>query len=246
MQMRDALRQVPAGTLAQHLAAASPIAPAQAEALVRAAMAEFAWQIETATLSRGGLADLVEALGRVDGETYVGNGRLFLDETPRRDGEEILALLVGSEERSGALAARAASQCGADAGKIASMLPQLAVAAIGWLAQRCNTRLNPILAQVPPLGRLGRGSPHADLAGILRRRCGAGSYSPRALPRAVHRAIAGAAGSRAVGLAGWYVRFMFGRRAARALRGMTRWALAPAPVVNPEGRHMLGRAEPPP
>jgi hypothetical protein len=245
MQMPDALRQMPAGTLAQHLAAASAIAPAQAEALVRAAMAEFAWQVETAALSRGGLADLVEALGRVDGAACVGNGRLFLEETPRRDGEEILALLVGTEERSLALAARAASQCGADAGEIAAMLPHLAVAAIGNLARRCDTRLKPILAQVPPLGRLGRGSRHADLAGILRRRCGAGSYSPRGLPRAVRRAIAGVAGSRAFDLAGWYVRFLFGRRLARALRGMARRSLAPAPVVNLEGRHMLGRAEPP-
>ena len=246
MQMRDTLRQAQAGTLAQHLAAACPIAPAQAEALVHAAMAEFAWQVETAALSRGGLADLVEALGRVDGATYVGNGRLFLDEAPRLDGEEILARLIGTEERSRALAGRAASQSGADAGEIATMLPHLAVAAIGGLAQRCNTRLKPILAQVPPLGRLSRGSVHADLAGILRRRCGAGSYSPRALPRAVRRAIAGAAASRAFDLAGWYVRFMFGRRLARSLRGMARWSLAPAPVVNLDGRHMPGRAEPPP
>jgi hypothetical protein len=228
MQMHDTLRQMQAGTLAEHLAAACPIAPAEAEAVVRAVMAEFAWQVETAALSRGGLADLLEALGRVDGAAYVGNGRLFLDEAPRRDGEETLARLVGTEERSRALAARAASQCGADAGEIAAMLPHLAVAAVGGLAQRCNARLKPILAQVPPLGRLSRGSLYADLAGILRRRCGAGSYSPRALPRAVRRAITGAAASRTFDLAGWYVRFMFGRRLARSLRGMARRSLAHA------------------
>jgi hypothetical protein len=246
MSMHDTLRQVQPGTLARLLAAASPIAPAQAEALVRAAMAEFAWRVETAALSRGGLADLVEALGRVDGAAYVANGRLFLDETPRRDGEETLARLVGTEERRRALAARAASECGADAGEIAAMLPRLAVAAVGDLAQRCNARLASVLAQVPPLGRLSRGSLHVDLAGILRRRCGAGSHSPRALPRAVRRAITGAAASRAFGLAGWYVRFMFGRRVARVLRGMARWSLAPAPVVNLDRRHMLWQAEPPP
>jgi hypothetical protein len=226
MQMHDTLRQVQTGTLAEHLAAAGPIAQAEAEALVRAVMAEFAWQVETAVLSRGGLADLLEALGRVDGAAYVGNGRLFRDDTPRRDGEEILARLVGTEERSRALAARAASQCGADAGEIAAMLPLLAAAAVGSLAQRCNNRLKPILAQVPPLGTLSRGSLHADLAGILRRRCGAGCYSPRALPRAVRRAITGAAASRAFGLPAWYVRFMFGRRLANALRGMARWSPA--------------------
>jgi hypothetical protein len=222
MQVHDAVRQVQAGTLAEHLAAACPITPAEAEALVHAAMAEFAWQVETAALSRGGLADLIEALGMVDGAAYVGNGRLFVDETPRRDGEKILARLVGTEERSRALAARTASQCGANAGEIAAMLPHLAVAAVGGLAQRCNTRLKPVLAQVPPLGRLSRGSLHADLAGILRRRCGAGAYSPRALPRAVRRAITGAAAARAFGLAGWYVRFMFGRRLASTLRGLAR------------------------
>lgn len=226
MQMHDTLRQVQAGTLAEHLAAASPIAPAEAEAVVRAVMAEFAWQVETAALSRGGLANLLEALGRVDGAAYVGNGGLFLDEAPRRDGEEILARLVGTEERSRALAARAASQCGADAGEIAAMLPHLAVAAVGSLAQRCNARLKPILAQVPPLGRLSRGSLHADLAGILRRRCGAGFYSPRTLPRAVRRAITGAAASRTFGLPAWYVRFMFGRTLARSLRGISHRSMA--------------------
>jgi hypothetical protein len=224
MQMHDALARPQAGALAEQLAAACTMAPALAEAVQRAVIPEFAWRVETAALSRGGLADLVEALGRVDRAGYAKAGGLFLDEAARRDGEEILARLLGTKDASRAVAARVARQCGVDAGQIAGLLPHLAVAAMAGLALRCNAGLAGILAQVPPLGRLSRGSPHADLAAILRRRCGAGAYSPRALPRAVRRAIAGGAASRGRGTAVWYVRFMIGRRAARLLRSIARWS----------------------
>jgi hypothetical protein len=223
MQWRDTLRQVQEGSLVEQMAAACGIAPAEAGAALRGVMPELAWHVETAMLSRGGLADLVEALGRVDRAAYLAGGSLLLDEAARRDGEAILAQLLGTKDAGRMLAARAAGQCRVDADAIATMLPHLAVAAVGGLAGGCNARLAGVLAQVPPLGRLGRGSPHADLAAILRRRCGAGVYSPRALPRAVRRAIAGAAASPGRRAAAWYMRFLVGRRMGRLLRRVGLW-----------------------
>jgi hypothetical protein len=85
------------------------------------------------------------------------------------------------------------------------MLPGLAAVAMATLAVRAKSGLGEILARTPPLGRLSRGSPHADLADILRRRCGAGPYSPRALPRIVRRTVARAGGFASRGGVAWYL-----------------------------------------
>jgi hypothetical protein len=101
--------------------------------------------------------------------------------------------------------ARAARQCRLAPARVRAMLPGLAAVAMAALAVRARSGLGEILAKVPPLGRLSRGNAHADLAGILRRRCGAGPYSPRALPRAVRRVLARAAGFPARGPIAWYL-----------------------------------------
>jgi hypothetical protein len=218
MQMHDTLRQAQAGSLRDELAAAFAIAPGQADAVMRAVMPELAWHVQKNTLSRGGLADLVEALGSGHHVAYLSAGNVFRDEAARADGNAILGHLLGSKDASRTLAARAARQSGLASSKVAAMLPHLAAVAMGGLALRAQSSLGEIVAQVPPLGRLSRGNAHADLAGILRRHCGAGRYSPRALPRAVHRAITRAAGFRSRSVVGWYVRFMVGRSAARLVR----------------------------
>jgi len=232
MQMQDTLGR--AGSLNDQVAIAHGIAPAQADAMMRAVMPEFAWHMQTAALSRGGLADLVEALGHAHRAGYLTGARVSLDEAARGDGEAILARLLGTKDASRTLAARAAGQCGVDAAQITSMLPHLAVIAVGGLALRSNADFGAVLAQVPPLGRLSRGSSHADLADILRRRCGAGAYSPRALPRAIRRAIAPAAAVASRSILVWYVRFMVGRPTARLLRSMV---LSRGPIASVPAGH---------
>jgi hypothetical protein len=186
-------------------------------------MPELAWQLETMALSRGGLADVVELLGGDHGAALLASGDSFRGEA----GKDILARVLGTSAASRTLAARAARYCGVEADTIGAMLPHLAVAVVGGLALRANADLAAILAQVPSLGRLSRGSPHADLAGILRRGCGAGAHSPRALPRTVRRAIAGGLPSR--GVIVWYLRFMVGRRAGRLLRRIVLLSRGPLP-----------------
>ena len=225
--MHDALGQVQAQSPIDRLAAAFAVAPAEAAAAMRVLMPEFAWHLQTMTLSRGGLADLVETLGGDHRAAYLTAGTDWRNEAARRTGEAILARLLGTKDASRMLAARAARQCGLEAKTIAAMLPHLVVIAIGGLALRARSGLAAILAQVPPLGRLSRGGPHADLAGILRRRCGAGAYSPRALPRAVRRALA-AGGFPGRNVIVWYLGFMAGRRAVRVLRNLVLWLGHPA------------------
>jgi hypothetical protein len=220
MQMHDTLQSVQGETVAARLATAFDITPAEAEAVMRAVMPELDWRFKTATLSRGGLADLVEALGNGDPARCLDRADLLRDETLRAYGTGVLAHLLGSKDRSRTLAARAARQCRVEARLVRRMLPGLAAVAMATLAVRARSGLSEILAKLPPLGRLSRGSPHADLADILRRRCGAGPYSPRALPRAVRRTIARAAGFTPRGAAAWYATALV-RLPWRTLRPLT-------------------------
>jgi hypothetical protein len=218
--MHDALRHTQTASLVDELAAAFAIAPPRAAAVLRAVAPEFAWYLQKNTLSRGGLADLVAALGSGHHVGYLSGGKALADTAARGDGGAILGHLLGSRHASRGLAARVARTSGVGAAKVEAMLPHLAAITMGSLALRAQAGLGEILAQAPSLGRLSCGNPHGDLAGILRRRCGAGRYSPRALPRAVRRTIGQAAGFPSRSVLVWYVRFMVGRNAAHLVRAM--------------------------
>src|SRR5262245_63895403 len=110
--MHDTLRQVQAGSLRDELAAAFAVSPSQADALMRSVMPELTWHLQRNTLSRGGLADLVEALGSGHHAAYLSTGKVFGDAAAKADGNAILGHLLGSKDASRALAARAARQSG--------------------------------------------------------------------------------------------------------------------------------------
>jgi hypothetical protein len=100
------------------------------------------------------------------------------------------------------------------------MLPSLAALAMASLALRASG-LSAILKVIPPLGRAAEGNPLADLAGILRRRCGVGPYAARRLRKLVRRELAAAGGFRGGGVASWYVQRMFARPLLHALQRAT-------------------------
>jgi hypothetical protein len=91
---------------------------------------------------------------------------------------------------------------------VRSMLPGLAAVAMGRLAGRANGSLGEVLGVVPPLGRWSRGDPHADLADILRRGCGAGPYARGKLRRVVRGVLARAGGFKPRGAVRWYMHFL--------------------------------------
>ena len=112
------------------------------------------------------------------------------------------------------------------------MLPGLAVTAMVALAARARQGLGEILGVLPPLGRRSRGSPHADLADILRRGCGAGPYAPARLRRVVRQSIARAAHFPARSALGWYLQFMLVRPLWRPLRAFLVRALLARPAAS--------------
>jgi uncharacterized protein DUF937 len=218
MQMQDTLRHIHGGPAVAVLAEAFAVAPTEADATLRAVMGEMAWHLERNTLSRGGLADLVEALGSGHHARYLDDANALRNEMVRTDGNAVLRHVLGTKDRSRALAARAAREAGLTGLTVASMLPALAVIAMARVAAGAKNGLGEVLAVMPSLGRWSSGSPHADLADILRRGCGAGPYAPAKLRRVVRRAIARAAGFPPRGALRWYLQFMLIRPASRPVR----------------------------
>ena len=98
------------------------------------------------------------------------------------------------------------------------MLPALAAVTMGGLAARASGSLGEVLRVMPSLGRWSRGEPHADLADILRRGCGAGPYGPVKLRRVVRRALARAGGFRPRGPLRWYLHFMLAKSVLQPMR----------------------------
>jgi hypothetical protein len=223
MQMGDALRQAQGGqvqgeSVADALAKTYAISPVQARAVMRAVEPQLTWALETLSLNRAGLADLVELVGHLDKAAYPGSANLFQDEAARTDGNRVLALLLGAGDARTMLSIGVAGRTGVGESAVSAMLPGLAALTLATLAARAKHTLGALLARMPSLGRWSKGSPHADLADILRRGCGGGPHSGRQLPRVVRRCLAHAGRFGGLGALGWYVRFMLLRPAAKALR----------------------------
>jgi uncharacterized protein DUF937 len=212
MQMHDALRHTPGGAALADLAATFSVTTEQVAAAMQVVGAELAWHIEKNTLSRCGLADLVEAVGAAAHAKLL-EGADFRGEAMRAEGNAILGNILGSKHRSRALAARAARRAGLTAATVQAMLPGLAVVTMAGLAARARTGLRKVLSVMPPQGRWSRGSPHADLADILRRGCGAGPYPRAKLRRVVRGAVVGGGSFRPRGAVRWYLGFMLARPA---------------------------------
>jgi len=223
VQMQDALRQAQGGSAADTLVKSYDISPAQARSVVRAVGPAFAWALETASLNRGGLADLVEAVGQIDKVKFGSN--LFHDDAALAHGDRILDRLIGPADARATLAAKIAGRAGVNEDTVAAMLPGLAVLTLATLASRARSTLGALLAVMPSLGRWSKGSPHADLADILRRRCGGGPYASRQLFRVVRRRLARAGGFGSFGAIGWYARYMLLRPASMAMRPLVDRAL---------------------
>ncbi len=121
--MQDTPNYVQAGAAAAVLVEAFQITPAQADAALRSVQSEFAWHLERNTLSRRGLADLVQALGSGHHAQSLGSSDIAHDVEVRADGDAILAHILGTEDRSRALAARICRATRLSDPAVTSMLP---------------------------------------------------------------------------------------------------------------------------
>ncbi len=109
---------------------------------------ELVYNIERNTLSNGGLAELVRAIGD-------GHHLRYLEEPDRlqsaesvADGIAILSHVTGSKHASRKIAARAARESGLDASTIEKMLPIFAAVMMGGLDKQTRGPLADIMGQL--------------------------------------------------------------------------------------------------
>ena len=114
MAIFDTLKQAQGGQALAELGKANGISAAQAGAVVAAVLPELTRAVERNTLSRGGLADFVQALGQGHHRAYLNNPALYKHPGAVADGNAILDHLVGSKDASRGIADRAARTTGVD------------------------------------------------------------------------------------------------------------------------------------
>lgn len=107
--------------------------------------------LERNTLSRGGLADLVEAIGDGHHEAYLKRPELLGSGAMRADGDAILGHILGSRESSRSLASRAAATSGISESILRQLLPIIAALMMGGLAKAAKGGLGDILNKIPGL-----------------------------------------------------------------------------------------------
>jgi len=152
MQILDVVRQAQGGSAVANIARTFNADQRQTEAALASILPELSRAIERNTLSRGGLADLVKALGTGGHERYLDDPRALASPATRDDGNAILWHLLGEKDKSRGVAARAAAASGLSEGVIKQMLPYVAAMAMGGLARESRVGFGDILSKIPSLG----------------------------------------------------------------------------------------------
>lgn len=137
-----AARQDPSKTIAN----AFGVAPERAEQAIAVLGNALADRIERNTLSRGGIADLVDLLARPGAGTALGESAPLNSPHVEAVGNSILEVLIGSKHTSRGLAARAAKESGIDVETVKKMLPAVASMLIGALQAKSMPQIEKSLA----------------------------------------------------------------------------------------------------
>jgi hypothetical protein len=193
VQITDLLTGPQASAAIAAISKAHGLETKQVAAAVGALAPMLAQRIERNTLSRGGLADLVKALGDGHHEAYLQRPELIGSPAMVADGNDILCHILGGPEQSRSLAARAAGSSGLSEGLLKQLLPIIAAMLMGMLSKQTKGGLGDILSKLPG-GLPGGGAPSnrggggdggfGDIGDILKKIPGMpGSQQPQSVPQ---------------------------------------------------------------
>jgi hypothetical protein len=149
MPLDDVLTDSPAGRAIIEMARRQGGDPEQVRLAVAAIVPELARHLERNTLSRGGLADFVGALGAPHHGDRLANPDLAGDPTASADGNAILQHIVGDKDASRAIAAQAARASGLSETLIKMLLPFIASMLMSALQRYLQGGLGDILKRLP-------------------------------------------------------------------------------------------------
>jgi hypothetical protein len=123
--------------------------PEQVRRAIAAVVPELARHLERNTLSRGGLANFVSAVGEPQHGARLGAADLAGDSAVSNDGNAILQHIVGGKDASRAIAAQAARASGLSETLIKMLLPFIASMLMSALQRYLQGGLGDILKRLP-------------------------------------------------------------------------------------------------
>jgi hypothetical protein len=137
------------------IAKAFSLDPAKTQVASNIIFEALANRMERATLSRSGLADLVEIIGAPGRNSYLEPGTLLAAPQVQSDGIGILSQLLGSKVQSRTLAARASARSGLSESEVKAILPPLAAVLMASLSKTTQAAFGDIL-KIPGLDEVAR------------------------------------------------------------------------------------------
>ncbi|MFM9942439.1 MAG: DUF937 domain-containing protein [Hyphomicrobiaceae bacterium] len=149
MKIYDLIASAQGGEAIANLARTAGITEAEAAAVVEAALPSLVSGIERNTLSRGGLADLVKALGAGHHEVILERPDVYGDPRVQQDGQGILSHILGSDSKARGLALQTARATGLSDSIIQMLLPILAQMLMGALSRWFKGGLGDIAGRLP-------------------------------------------------------------------------------------------------
>lgn len=149
--IQDTLAGSASSPAVQQIAAAFGVTPEQAQRAMAVMLDQLSFRLERNTFSRGGLADLVRAVGDPRNAAYVGRPELVGSDAMRTGGNAILDHILGSKDASRGVAARAARQAGLPAATAEAMLPAVAAMMMGEVSRAAQGPFDDILRRIPGL-----------------------------------------------------------------------------------------------
>ncbi len=205
MNILEILTAGQGGQIVGNLAQSFGLDRQQAASVLAAVVPELTRNMERQSFNRGGIADLVAALGRANYEKALAPNAPLTSPGITGAGIEALDTLLWSKDRSRSVAHRAARDTGVDETLIKQMLPAIAAILMGGIDSKARGALETIGSEVGvpvskaadidvgdqrPLpvpgdrpGGIGRANnPYGDLSDIIRRggkRIPGGTQAPR-------------------------------------------------------------------
>lgn len=148
LNLKNLLDDTPGSSPVANIATAFGVDPEKAAPAIQVLTQALADRVERNTLSRGGLADIIDIMARP------GAGRALTDPqalaTPEVEqiGNTVLDVLLGSKHASRGVAARAARQSGIDEATLKKMLPAVASTLIGALQAKAMPQIEKSVASL--------------------------------------------------------------------------------------------------
>ena len=155
MSILETILKANNGDLVRQVAGSLDLKPQDASGAIAKMLPALTGAMKANTQSSGGLDSLLGALTRGNHSRYVENPREITQETGIAEGNAILGHLLGSKDRSRAVAAEASQATGIDAGILKKMLPMIATMAMGSLSKQQSQ--GGALSDLASQGSAGRG-----------------------------------------------------------------------------------------